>query len=65
MNATTEALGNQHLDGVYCSQLRTRTQYACESLQEFATAVEQLACCTYPGLPKDDIRRQARNLATA
>jgi hypothetical protein len=69
MHATNEALGaclgNQHLDGAYCSLLMTRTQYVGESLQEFATAAEQLARCAYPGLPKDHIRRQARHPATA
>jgi hypothetical protein len=29
-----------------------------ESLQEFATTVKQLACCAYPALPEDHVRRE-------
>jgi hypothetical protein len=40
-------------------QLKTRTQSVKESLQECATAVEQLNHYTYPALPEDYIGREA------
>jgi hypothetical protein len=39
------------------SQLKTRTQRAGKSLQDFSTAIEQRAHCAYPTLPEDHIRR--------
>jgi hypothetical protein len=48
---------DQHLAVAYRSQLKTRTQAVGESLQGFATAVEQLAHRAYPALPEDHIRR--------
>jgi hypothetical protein len=40
------------------SQLKTRTQDAGETIQEFYTAVEQLAHRTYTALPEDNLRRK-------
>jgi hypothetical protein len=28
-------------------------------LQEFASAIEQFACCAYPALPNDHLKREA------
>jgi hypothetical protein len=59
---TFEALedrsGNQDLPAAYRSHLKLRTQCFRESLQEFATAVEQLAHRPYPAL-KNQIREEA------
>jgi hypothetical protein len=38
---------------------KTRTQGVGEPLQEFATAVEQLAHCAYPALPEGHIRKES------
>jgi hypothetical protein len=38
-----DCFGVQHLAVAYCSQLKARAQKAGESLQEFATAIEQVA----------------------
>jgi hypothetical protein len=58
---TLEALANrfedQRLAAAYRSQLKTRTENVGDSLQELATAVEQLAHRPYPSLPEDHIRR--------
>jgi hypothetical protein len=51
--------GDQHLAAAYRSQLKTRTQKAGESLQEFATAIKQLAHGAYPALPEDHVRKEA------
>jgi hypothetical protein len=57
---TLEALcRNQLLAAAYRSQLKTRIQGVGESLQEFATAIEQLAHLIYPALPEDHVRRKA------
>jgi hypothetical protein len=50
---------DQQFAAAYCSQLKTRTQTVMASLQEFSTAIEQLANCAYPTLPKDHIRRES------
>jgi hypothetical protein len=44
---------------MYLSQLNSRTQGVGESLQELATAVEQLAHCANPPILEDHIRREA------
>jgi hypothetical protein len=44
--------GNQHFAATYRSQTKERTWRATESLQDFATAIEQLAHRTYPTLPE-------------
>jgi hypothetical protein len=49
---------DQHLTTIYRSQPKMRTLDVGESLQEFATALEQLTHQAYPALPKDDIRRE-------
>jgi hypothetical protein len=59
LQALEERFGDQHFAATFCSQLKTRTQKAGESLQDFATAVEQLAHRAYPTLPEDHIRREA------
>jgi hypothetical protein len=51
--------GDQHFAAAFRSQLKTKTQSAGESLQEFAMAVEQLAHRTHITLPEDHIRREA------
>jgi hypothetical protein len=50
---------DQHLAAAFRSQLKTKTQRAGESLQDFATAIEQLAHRVYPTLPEEHIRREA------
>jgi hypothetical protein len=54
-----ERFGDQQFAAAFHSQLNTKTQRAEESLQDFATAVEQLAHRAYPTLPEDQIRREA------
>jgi hypothetical protein len=49
----------QHFATDYRCQLTTRTQRARESLQDFATAIEQLAHRAYSTLLKDHIWREA------
>jgi hypothetical protein len=41
IEALEDRFGDQHLAAAYRSQLKTRTQKPGESLQEFATAIEQ------------------------
>jgi hypothetical protein len=43
LEALQDCFGDQHLAAVYRSQLKSKTQGAGEFLQEFSTAVEQLA----------------------
>jgi hypothetical protein len=43
IKALEDSFGDQHLVTAYCSQLMTRTQCNGESVQEFATAVKQVA----------------------
>jgi hypothetical protein len=50
--------GDKHFAAAFRSQLKTRTQIAGESLQDFATAIEQLAHRAYPTPPEDHIRRE-------
>jgi hypothetical protein len=59
LQALEERFGDQHFAAAFRSQLKTRTQKAGESLQDFATAVEQLAHRAYSTLPEDHIRREA------
>jgi hypothetical protein len=59
LGALEDRFGDQHLAAAYRSQLKSRTQGVGESLQEFATAIEQLAHCAYPALPENHIRREA------
>jgi hypothetical protein len=55
--ALEDRFGDQHLAAAYRSQLKTQTQKAGESLQEFAAAIEQLAHRHYPALPEDHVRK--------
>jgi hypothetical protein len=59
LQALEDRFIDQHFAAAYSSQLKTRTQRAGESLQDFATAIEQLAHRAYPTLPEDHIRREA------
>jgi hypothetical protein len=59
LKALEDRFRDQHFAAAFCSQLKTRTQRAGESLQDFATAVKQLAHCAYPTLLEDHIRREA------
>jgi hypothetical protein len=59
IEALEDHFGDQHLAAAYRSQLNAGTQKAGESLQEFATAIEQLAHRAYPALPEDHVRRKA------
>jgi hypothetical protein len=59
LQALEDRFGNQHFAAAYRCQLTTRNQKARESLQDFATATEQLAHRAYPTLPEDHIRRVA------
>ena len=45
--------GYQHLTQVYQAQLKSRTQKAGESLQEFEAAVGRLVHLAYPDAPRD------------
>jgi hypothetical protein len=59
LQALEDRFGDQHFAAAYRCQLTTRTQKAGESLQDFATAIEQLAHRAYPTLPEEPIRREA------
>jgi hypothetical protein len=59
LQALEDRFGNQHFSAAYRCQLTSRTQKAGESLQDFATAIEQLAHRAYPTLPEDHIRSEA------
>jgi hypothetical protein len=59
LKALDDCFGDQHIAAAYCSQLKARTRKARKSLQEVATAIEQLAHHGYPTLPEDHIRREA------
>jgi cob(I)alamin adenosyltransferase len=58
LQALEDRFGDQHFSAAYRCRL-TRNQKAGESLQDFATAIEQLAHRAYPTLPEDHIRREA------
>jgi hypothetical protein len=57
--AAENCFGDQHLAEAYRNQLKTRTQCVGECLQQFLTAVEQLAHHSYPALTEDHVRREA------
>jgi hypothetical protein len=59
LHALEDRFGDQHFVAAYHCQLTSRTQKAGESLQDFVTAIEQLAHRAYPTLPEDQIRREA------
>jgi hypothetical protein len=59
LEAQEDRFKDQHLATAYRSQLQLRTQSVVESLQEFGTAIKQLAHCTYLALPEDHIGRDA------
>jgi hypothetical protein len=59
LQALEDRFGYQHFAAAFCSELKTRTQRAGESQQDFATAIEQLAHRAYPTLPEDHIMREA------
>jgi hypothetical protein len=57
LQALEDRFREQHFAAAYHSQLKTRTQRAGESVQEFAMAIEQLVHRAYPTLPEDHIKR--------
>jgi hypothetical protein len=59
LQALEDRFGDQHFASTDSYQLKARTQRAGESLQDFATVVEQLAHRAYPTLPEDHIWREA------
>jgi hypothetical protein len=59
IEALEDRFGDQHLAAAYRSQVKTRTQKAGESQQEFATAIEQLDHRAYTALPEDHVRKEA------
>jgi hypothetical protein len=59
LQALEDRFGDQHFSAAYRCPLITRTQKAGKSLQDFDTAIEQLAHRAYPTLPEDHIRREA------
>jgi hypothetical protein len=56
LEALEDSFVDQHLAAVCCSKL---TQSVGESLQEFATAVEQLVHRAYTTLPEDNVKGEA------
>jgi hypothetical protein len=54
-----DRFGDWHLSAAYHSQVKTKTQGVRDFLQEFATAIEQLAHHAYRALPEDHIRTDA------
>jgi hypothetical protein len=59
LQALEDRFGDQHFPAAYRCQLTTRTQEAGESLQDVATAIEQLAHRAYPTLPEEHVWREA------
>jgi hypothetical protein len=59
LEALEDHFEDHHQAAGYRSQLKTRTQGVGDSLQEFTTAVEQLAHHSYPALLEDHVRRKA------
>jgi hypothetical protein len=59
LRALEDRFGDQRFSASYRCQLTSRTQKAGESLQDFATAIEQLSHRAYPTLPEDHVRREA------
>jgi hypothetical protein len=59
LEALEACFGNQHLATTYHNQLKMRIHGVGKSLQEFSTAIEQLAHHAYPTLPEDHIRKEA------
>jgi hypothetical protein len=57
--ALDDSFEDQHVATAYRCHLTTRSRKAGESLQDFAMAIELLAHCDYPTLPKDHIGREA------
>jgi hypothetical protein len=62
----TEALGNRysdrHLKAAFHSQLRRKTHYVEEFLQEFAIAIDHLAHSNHAELPEKLISKEANRL---
>jgi hypothetical protein len=59
LQALEDCFGEDLFGAAYRSQLKVRMQKAGESLQDFATAIQQLAHRAYPALPEEHIRREA------
>jgi hypothetical protein len=56
LQALEDRFRDQHFAAAYGNQLTTRTQEAGESIQNFATAVEQVAHRTHPAQPENHIK---------
>jgi hypothetical protein len=54
-----DCFGDKHFAATFRSQVKSRTQGAGESLQDFAMGIERLAHRSYPTLPAEHIRRAA------
>jgi hypothetical protein len=55
-----DRFGGDHFAVAYLSQLKVRTEKVGKSMQDFVSAIEQLAHRAYTTLPEDHIRREAR-----
>jgi hypothetical protein len=58
LQALDYRFGEEHFAAEYRNQFKVRTQKVGESLQDFATAIQQLARRAYPALPEEHIRRE-------
>jgi hypothetical protein len=59
LQALEACFGEEPIASAYRSQLKVRKHKAGESLQDFATAIQQLALRAYPASPEEHIRRKA------
>jgi hypothetical protein len=59
LQALEDCFGEEHFAAAFRSQLKARTQKAGETLQDFATSIQQLARRAYPASPEENIRREA------
>jgi hypothetical protein len=58
LQALEYCFGEELFAAAYRSQLKVRTQKARQSLQDFATAIQQLARRSYPASPEEHLRRK-------
>jgi hypothetical protein len=59
LQALEDSFGDQHFPAAFRNQPNRSTQKAEESLQDFATAVEQVAHRAYPSKPKNRVKKDA------
>jgi hypothetical protein len=57
LQALQDYFGEELHAAAYLSQLKVRTHKAGESLQDFATATQQLAHRAYPALPEEHVKK--------